>query len=155
MNSKKNIIKIIVVVVAITLALIIILSLLNKGSKKEPLEGYYRYTTSNPAGTHFIREIEIRKDKTATYAFGEYTNEKFSDVKITMKYKGTYKKAIYGNITNYTVSMKSTDKNCVDGKYKCKEKFLFQRYTGDEHLYLVLDTTAPQYNKVEKPIILK
>jgi len=163
-NNKKNnnIIKI-VAVVAIVIILIVALSLLSnnssqpKGNNKNlPLEGYYRDTASNPAGTYFVREIEIKNDKTVNYVIGEATNPEYTDIKIVANYTGTYTKDKYNDSVLLTVPIKSIDKNCVDSEnYKCEQTILLRKYKEKDYINLIEESTSPTYDRIDDPILIK
>lgn len=118
------------------------------------LLGYYRRMEQIDSTETLIFEIELKSDNSVLYSIGVSHTSNYFDASSVMKYSGTY------SIDNKDIilNLKSTDNNCVDGKYKCNEELKLWKQQNDDNSksgdLILYGEDAPTYSKTDKVYLL-
>ena len=119
----------------------------NKNNHSSILGSYRRIEKVTSDQTN-IFEMELKSDNTIIYSIGVSHTDDYSDASTIMKYSGTY--LVENN--DVTLTLKSTENDCIDGKYSCNEKLkLTKKDNNNDGIQelLLYDENSYIYSKVD------
>ena len=112
--------------------------------------GYYRTEYEVAQNQFTIIEFELKSDKTVNYIIGSSHNTDNTDAEAVIKYSGTYTE----DEKDVILSIEAIDKDCIDGKYSCKNNIKLWKSNGSNSLIEYREDT-PEYSKVDKTLLIK
>ena len=119
-----------------------------KESKESSITGYYQNINKYAEESYTITEIALKSDNTVSYIIGS-ANNSISNTSKIMTYSGTYLE----KDSDIILSIISTDNECKDGKYACKD-IIYLHINNDGTISNNNQTPNEIYNKVEKEKLL-